>query len=123
MGMKSFKSGDRLLLVIGVVLLLALTVHYWNGAVFGSRQDDHLTAVITRNGSKVAEIDLSKIKEPQYFQFDEGIHTVILAEEGYIKFLEADCPDKICVKTGTLKKPGDQAVCMPGKTIVRILDN
>ncbi len=121
--MKKITRGDFILLLIGSIASIALAgFHFYGGKVQG-RETDKLIAVITRNGSKIAELDLNKIEEPQYFSLDDGIHVTIVAEKGAIKFLEAACPDKICVKTGTLTKPGDQAICMPSKTIVKILDN
>jgi hypothetical protein len=121
--MKSFKRGDLILLLIGLVAIVSLTGFYLNGKAAQGKDSDRRIAVITRNGNKIAELDLNKIEEPQYFKLDDGIHVTIVAEKGSIKFLDADCPDKICVKTGTLTKPGDQAICMPSKTIVKILDN
>lgn len=121
--MRRFKKGDLILLLIGLIALVSLTGFYLTDKAAQSKGSDRRIAVITRNGNKIAELDLNKIEEPQYFKLDDGIHVTILAEKGSIKFLDADCPDKICVKTGTLTKPGDQAICMPSKTIVKILDN
>jgi hypothetical protein len=121
---KRVKRGDLVLLLIGIIIALSLTGFYLkNGGAAQGKTSDRRIAVITRNGNKIAELDLNKIKEPRYFRLDDGINVTILAENGTIKFLDADCPDKICVKTGILTKPGDQAICMPSKTIVRILDN
>jgi hypothetical protein len=44
----------------------------------------------------------------------------ILAEKGRIRVLQSECPNKICVNTGWLTKPGDVAICVPGDTIVII---
>ncbi|SHI74461.1 NusG domain II-containing protein [Desulfosporosinus lacus] len=71
----------------------------------------------------MAEIDLNSVQEPQTFEFKDGIRVLIVAEKGSIKFVEADCPDKICIKTGTLTKPGDRAICLPSKTIVKVEDD
>lgn len=117
-----FKKGDLVLLSIGLVIGVALIGFYLNGAAKEPEGIDGRIAVITRDGTKRAEVTLDKLTEPQYFTFDDGIHITILAENGSIRFVEADCPDKICIKTGTLTTPGDQAICMPSKTIVRILD-
>ena len=32
----------------------------------------------------------------------------------------ADCPDKICVKTGKIKNKGEQIVCLPNKLVVKV---
>lgn len=120
---RKLKKGDIILLLIGVIILISLLGIYINDVSKQGKQKDSLIAVITRDGKQMAEIDLNKIQEPQYFKYEDGIDVTILAEKGSIKFLEADCPDKICIKTGTLTKPGDRAICMPSKTIIKIKDD
>lgn len=112
-----FKKGDIIVLLIGIVVLIPLLWGYVNG---GSPPSDSLIAVVTRDGKRMAEIDLNKVQEPQYINFEDGIALTVEAENGRIRVLDADCPDKICVKYGWLTKPGDQAVCLPSKTIVTI---
>jgi hypothetical protein len=122
--MKRYKKGDLILILIGLATALPLLLgFYLNNKPVSSKPSDQHRAVITRNGNKIAELDLNSVKEPQYFSLDDGIHVTIVAENGTIRFLEAGCPDKICVKTGILTNPGDQAICMPSKTIVKIIDS
>lgn len=117
---RSFKKGDILLvLIIGIIASIPLL---WTYLSSGNNQGDNLIAVVIRDGKRVKEIDLNKVQDPQYLKFEDGLKITILAEKGQIKFLEADCPDQICVKTGLLTKPTDKAVCLPGKTIVMIKD-
>jgi len=113
------KKGDIFLLVIGIIILVPLLGFYMRE----SKPSDNLKAVITRDGKNMAEIDLKTLQEPRYITFEDGIRVKIEADHGSIKFVEADCPDKICIKAGTLTKPGDRAVCLPSKTIVKIEDN
>jgi hypothetical protein len=42
-------------------------------------------------------------------------------KDGAIRFIEADCPDKICEKEGFLSKIGETAACLPRETIVVII--
>ena len=39
---------------------------------------------------------------------------------GEIRMTEADCPDQICVQTGSISKEHEMIVCMPHKVIVEI---
>ncbi|MDD4802005.1 MAG: NusG domain II-containing protein [Syntrophomonas sp.] len=120
---KKLKKGDLFLLYAGLFITAAIIGFYLIARTANNPPDDQLFAVIIRDNNKVAEIDLHKVEVPQYFTFDDGIRVTIFAEKGSIKFLEADCPDKICIKTGTLTKPGTQAICLPSRTIVKILDD
>ncbi len=42
-------------------------------------------------------------------------------KDGAIRFVEADCPDKICEKAGFLSKMGETAACLPRETILVIV--
>lgn len=119
--LKRFKTGDLMILMLGLFLVLASLGFYLNLGTAQGGQTNRTIAVITRDGSKVAELDLNLVQTPEYITLDDGIDVTIVAEKGSIRFVAADCPDKICVKTGTLTQPGDQAICMPSKTIVRVL--
>lgn len=116
--MRKFKKGDLfLVLFIGIIALIPLLWSYFDS---GSIPSDSLIAVVTRDGKSISKIDLNKVQEPQTIEIENGIKLTVLAEKGRIRVLDADCPDKICVKAGWLTKPGDRAVCLPSKTIVRI---
>ncbi len=41
-------------------------------------------------------------------------------KDGSIRVVSADCPNKICVRTGSRQRSGEIIVCVPNKTIVRI---
>ena len=118
MNIHMFKKGDIFLLMsIGILICISLC---WNYNNLSQTADISRIAVIIHDGKLVAKINLDELQEPEYIRINEGIKVVILAEKGRIRFLESDCPDKICVKTGWLTQKGDKAVCLPSKTIVKI---
>ena len=44
-------------------------------------------------------------------------------KDGAVAFTESSCPDKICVKSGYLRYPGQMAVCLPnGVSLVITVD-
>jgi hypothetical protein len=50
---------------------------------------------------------------------DLGKNTVEITN-GKVKILDADCKDQICIKDGSISKPGDMLVCLPHKVVVQI---
>lgn len=109
--------GDKVL-IAGMVLTAVLFMAFNAGGESTGRQ---ITAVITQNGNLIQQINLSTLKNPDYIYLHEPINQVILAEPGRIRFLESDCPNQICVKTGWLTKAGDRAVCMPSRVVITIM--
>ena len=39
---------------------------------------------------------------------------------GKVGFVHSDCPDKICVHSGFLSIPGQVAVCLPNRVVLRV---
>lgn len=111
------KTGDVVLVI--AIAAMALLLMVWNA--YGRTPDQQIIAVIKQDGKLIKQIDLSDIKDSQYIYINEPIRQVIVAENGRIRFLESDCPNQICVKSGWLTRPGDRAVCMPSKVVITIM--
>ncbi len=45
--------------------------------------------------------------------------TIEVTEEG-VAVTECDCPDKICLQTGTISRAGEMIVCVPADVVIRI---
>lgn len=113
MEIKLFRKGD--IAVIASIVAAALIFAYTS--ISGS---DNLQAVITVDGKVVETVDLSSAKERIVITPDTQPKVVIIAENGEIRFESAECEDKLCVNTGSLKKGGDTAVCLPAKTVITV---
>ena len=38
-----------------------------------------------------------------------------------VRFASSNCPDQVCVHTGTLTRAGQMAVCLPTRVVVRLI--
>lgn len=117
MNIPMFKTGDKILII--VLAVIAVFILAWNS--FGVSSGQQVTAVITQDGKIIKQINLTALKSPESVYIDEPVKQVIRAEQGKIRFMESDCPNQTCVKTGWLTKAGDRAVCLPSKVVVTII--
>ncbi|HDK7161027.1 membrane protein [Clostridium botulinum] len=120
------KKGDKIVIYI-VSVLLALSVISIIFFKFFVKSENAV-AVIKQNGKIIEKVDLSKVKEKRqlkinYNDKDHKGYNVIEIDKGSIRFIDADCPDKVCIKSGVLKKPGETAACLPHKLIITIEKN
>ncbi|WP_186435405.1 NusG domain II-containing protein [Acetivibrio clariflavus] len=118
MGMNMLKKGDIVLIgIIGVAIVIssAFVLQYKRGD-----SGTHKIAVIKVKDKVVKSIDLSSVTEPQRIEISGKYNQVVLVEKGRIRFVEAECPDKVCVNTGWLYDKGDMAVCIPNNTMIKI---
>ena len=51
---------------------------------------------------------------------DENV-VLRIDNEGNIQFIESDCPDKVCVKTGKIHLAGQSAACLPNGIVVKLV--
>ncbi|GAE00834.1 membrane associated protein [Clostridium botulinum B str. Osaka05] len=120
------KKGDKIVIYI-LSILLALSVISIIFFKFFVKSENAV-AVIKQNGKIIEKVDLSKVKEKKelkinYNDKDHKGYNIIEINKGSIRFIDADCPDKICIKSGVLKKPGETAACLPHKLIITIEKN
>lgn len=81
------------------------------------------TAQILQNGEVVRTVDLD-VDEPYEFEVtSESGHNTIRVENGKIGVIDADCPDKICVRQGFIDNGALPIVCLPHRLSVVITDN
>lgn len=76
---------------------------------------------ISVDGELIKTIPLHTISNGEEFTVKTKLGVnIIKIENGMVKIIDADCPDKICVKDGPISKPGEMLVCLPHKVVVEI---
>ncbi|MDD3270039.1 MAG: NusG domain II-containing protein [Syntrophomonadaceae bacterium] len=110
-------------IILTMIIILAVIATWgclkWHP---GRAENTHCIATITQNHKLIERIDLNTVSEAREIILPGKYHEIIQVEKGRIRFKEANCPDKICVKAGWLEKPGDIAVCLPNKAVIKIED-
>lgn len=76
-------------------------------------------AVISVDGNEVFRRSLEE--EGQFTV--NGINNMTFEiNNGGVRVVSSDCPDKICIKSGFVCTEGSSAVCLPNKVIVTVED-
>ncbi len=108
------------LLLFGMVLLLCIT----SVLLLHRYRPDTLVAEIYQDGALVQTIDLTALKEPQEILLTNGEkENQILAENGQIAMLSANCPDHLCVRQGPIQNGIYPIVCLPNKIVIKLVSN
>lgn len=94
------------LLIISVIILVFVSVLSKDGSY----------VIIRVNGNEICRYSLY---EDGVYELNGG--TNILHIENGVAYLEnADCPDKLCVRQGKIKKTGQVITCLPNKLTVTV---
>lgn len=104
-----------LLLIAG---LLAVSIVAYAAVQFLVRRDG-VYAVVKVDGQKVEQLSLKQAARITVEGYQGGTNEIVV-EEGRVYMLEADCPDKICVRTGKISHTGQTIVCLPHRVVVEI---
>lgn len=108
---------NRIWVIIFSVVILICVAIYIVG--FGSANETDVVGIYS-NSKLVEKIDLSKLDSERKITISgENGNNVILAQKNSIKMLSAECPDKVCVDHGELKKGGAPIICLPNKLVIR----
>ena len=82
-------------------------------------KNDGITAVVKVDGNIVYMLPLDKNASVTVEGYQGGSNTVVI-ENGTVYMKDADCPDKLCEKTGKISKNGETIVCLPHRVVVEI---
>lgn len=78
-------------------------------------------AIIKKGNEVISTINLSELKNRQTVKISGQYEETIIADNKGICFSEADCPDRECVKSGWITKPGQMLVCLPNRTLIKLV--
>ncbi len=114
--MKFFKRTD--LLIIAAIIAAGLVIWLVYGSMYGGRA---AKAEIYYNNELVETVGLEGGHE-RVFSIPQKPSVVFQVDnEGNISFIESDCPDKICIKTGKLHTVGQNAACLPNGVVLKLV--
>ena len=77
-------------------------------------------AVVTVDGAEVWRASLSRDAQWDYIGPGGEAGNRIVIENGAVRVDSADCPDLVCVRTGSIRYDGEQIVCLPHRLVVRV---
>lgn len=81
------------------------------------------TVIIRRDDKILYTIDL-KTTEDKTFDIEyKGSRNTVEIRDGRIRVRDADCPDKVCVKTGWLSSSAIPIMCLPNHLVIEFKEN
>ena len=101
--------------IVAIVLALAATV----ALPFLTGGGEALYAEIYQDEALVKRVPLTEGLH-ETVTIDGSVQNIIEIDGRTVRFSESTCPDQVCVRTGTLTRAGQTAVCLPNRVIVRL---
>ena len=113
---------DAVVIVLVVLIAAGVAFQLYFATQNTLTADSHLEAVLTVAGEEVWRTNITDVTTQQTHKvtLDAGSFTVT-AESGKVRISSSDCPDQICVHTGSLSSAGQTAVCLPFKVVLKVV--
>lgn len=87
---------------------------------------------ISDQGAKV-EIEISRklygtydlLTEQEIIIKDNNGYTLmnVLIKNGKVQVLTSNCPDKICIESGSIELSGQTIICLPNQVVIKIISD
>ncbi len=114
--MKFFRKTD--IIVIAAIVAAAAVIWLIYSSTASGRT---VRAEIYYYSELVETVELGMGQERSY-KVPQNENVVLRTDnEGNIQFIESDCPDKICIKTGKIHLAGQSAACLPNGVVVKLV--
>lgn len=78
-----------------------------------------LRAVVSVNGKEAESLPLGVDVEEMPVVGYRGM-SYIQVRGGRVRMLDSACPDKLCVHSGWISRPGESLVCLPNRVVIEI---
>lgn len=114
------KSRNDIILIASLCLtaILAGFFLYFKDYFRDSKSELRLEIIV--DGEVVDTYEIDSGKDDITITLDTGNTVVISDGEVYMK--EADCPDGLCIRQGSISRAGESVICLPHKLVLRIVD-
>lgn len=108
-----FARADIIIILLVALLALASVFLVFNSS--GSPK----YASVKLNGKAIAEYSLDRTGEYE-LSGENGITLTLAIEKDGVFVRHAECPDKLCEKTGKISGAGQSIICLPAKISISL---
>ncbi|MCI6020348.1 MAG: NusG domain II-containing protein [Clostridia bacterium] len=106
------------IILVAAVLLVAGSIYMYTVLPGRSTASSSVKVVVRVDGEVYGEYPLNSNKVID-LSTERGSNKIIINDSN-VWMEDADCPDKVCVKTGKIKSPGQTVVCLPHRVVIEI---
>ena len=81
-------------------------------------RSDGAAVVVLRDGEEIGRYSL---QEDCRLVIGEEDYNILVIQEGAAAVVEANCGDHTCVRTGEVRRAGEQIICLPHHLMVKVV--
>ena len=109
--------GDKILVIILILISAYLAIFVFKSGM--ANADKYISVQI--DGKEVNRYTFEEKYIGKTYDIRTGYgYNVLEIGDGYVRVIDADCPDKLDVKQGKISKPSEILVCLPHRLVIEI---
>ncbi|NOY10304.1 MAG: NusG domain II-containing protein [Spirochaetes bacterium] len=105
---------DVLVFVLSLAMIAVISVKAYSGQ--GKKS---LVLITSPKGQWLFPVSIRKVLSVT----DVPGGCVVSINNGSVRVIRSNCPRQICVRTGSISRPGQWIACMPHRVFIRIVGN
>jgi hypothetical protein len=105
------KVMDVFLFLLSLTAIMAVSLK-----VYGQPRQDPVAVVTSPEGQWIFPLSSEQVLTPAGLQGG----CVVSFEEGSLRVLRSDCPQQICIRMGSISRPGQWIACVPHRVFIKI---
>lgn len=110
-------KGD--LIIVGAVILLA-AVFFLINLVRDRQPSGEGEVLVIRDGVITAAYPLSKDITITLWDEERTHYNLLMIRDGSAEISDANCPDKICVRSRAIERDGESIICLPHRLVLSV---
>ena len=110
-GKVRIKVMDVLAFLLSFVAIMAVGMR-----VYGQPDQDPVALITSPEGQWIFPLSTERVFTP--VGLEDGC--VVAFQAGSVRVLRSDCPEQICVRTGSISRPGQWIACVPHRVFIEI---
>jgi len=115
--MNLFKKSDIVLIIILLAATFALLFVF---TLNTTKSNDNLFAAVYADGELFGRFPLNSDAEIEILDSSGKLTNVLVTANGQASVVFADCPDKLCQRSGKISSKTQIIACLPNRVVIEI---
>lgn len=118
-GQTSFQKLKGDLIIIGIIIFL-VAVFFLINQIRDSQASEEGSVFVIRDGRTVEAYPLSEDITITLWDEERIHYNLLMIRDGRAEISDANCPDKICVRSRAISREGESIICLPHRLVLSV---
>jgi hypothetical protein len=114
------RRGDFILFGVLAIVIITLTSSFIMNSIEARKYTGKTYAKIELDGKLYKKVELTETSQDLMIVTERGYDLLRISDRG-IHVVESDCPEKICMSYGHIRRVREMIVCLPLRMVIEVV--